>query len=421
MIEKSTLKKVLNSLSFGRNVYQNAITIDCINRELVFTVLTSDDYSAQYQIKMTVSSNDNWSAVVDLQELKETAKTIIEDEISLEYSPEGNSLRINGSLVTSIMSPSTISLLEIGQGRINRQVSIQSNALCSIVDKAKISLNKEYLDRHSPFRYFWLDDSKLITSDSHRLFIAQLNDWPLSDGVIAPGLQYLSNVKGFMDTHCSVYDFEIDDKRYLRIESGSVQITVQFVNTTIFPYQEVIPSKGMPITLSKKELESAVKRTKIKYDKDSPAWITFDGSKCIVSGNMDQTKITLSEIEARAPFKIAIKGEYLLSAIKICSRDTITLWIRDNSTPILVREEGFIWCCMPLAYDESEYPDEDNFQDISLDLNFSYWDKITEKPKIKKTRINWKAVAQEWERRALIAEARVKEVENILHSYGIET
>ncbi len=328
---------------------------------------------------LTLSSTDMDISIIeklDCNVLEEGATTInsqifydivrkLDDKSELEViSNDGNllTLRASGSRFSLACLPKEDFPI-IEQNNEGNSIKINSQILFKLIDKTKFAISNEetryflnglYFNLHSESEKTLLT---LVGTDGHRLakFSHQIED-------------KVENVSGVIIPKKTIYELskllsDLDQDIEILISSNKIIFFVEnliFISKLIdgnFPdYKRVIPENNNNILeVNRERLLAAVDRVSTIANEKSPV-IKFKLLKDIVNLNTANNENSTATEDLNLSydgdeFEIGFNSKYIMDIVNNLEDETISLYLKDSSSPIIAKEESqskLVYVLMPM-------------------------------------------------------------------------
>lgn len=197
--------------------------------------------------------------------------------------------------------------------------------------------------------YFTKEDNLLymVATDGRRMSICSCADFsPEFKSAIIP-TKIFSIIEKISKDEGEV-EINVTDKEFF-FKGYGYELSTSLIDGQFPAWKKVVPDGlDQTITVSKDELEDAMKRTVIMAAKNGRIQMSFDADKMIISSPENEVGSSKEEIEAQysgEPVDIALNAMYFSDVLKVIDSDDISIDFKFNeekkvSSALIVRAAG---------------------------------------------------------------------------------
>lgn len=137
-------------------------------------------------------------------------------------------------------------------------------------------------------------------------------------------------------------------------EDGEVILQSKLVDGNFPNYQQVIPREtGIQVGVDRGLFLAAIKRVAlVTTEKSNSVRLTLKGEELKLSASSPDLGSAEEVVAVKAPadasVQVAMNPEFLISAIASAGREDVQFYVRDDTSPFVVKDERFIAVVMPV-------------------------------------------------------------------------
>lgn len=345
-IEKKELQKLVSSAKVAIEPSEALPAFTCLQIQAEQDNVTLLGFSRRMNVmaKGVANVEENGNYGVAAKSLADVIK-VMEGEITVSSS-ESNRLCFSNGRATVHLNTIDGDQFLYPTDYFSKNWQLNDKGFFSEIEKVSFACAPNKAEERPFLQGIYMNQDSMVGCDGHRMAV-RTHKMQIENPVIVPA-ENLDRVSKIMSAEEDLY-VAFDESNFL-MHQGNIWASIQLLEGPYPNYQNLIPQTAYDeAQIQKNELLSALKLTSLVTDDQNNVVLQFEPGKLTINANTPEIGDATDVIEAEFPkeFQIAANATYIKQAVERLKEDTVTMEVRNDEQPIIIKEEGYVQVIMP--------------------------------------------------------------------------